>query len=659
MKKKIVFAVLLIILIIGSFANFYYISFYNQNLLDYILSNERLTKDEIDYLTNQAPLIFTSDNNAPPLRFVNPDNNQYQGVVIDYIRELSIELGVEINIKPAVWSEALKTLEQSDADLCDMFPSEKRSEKYIFTKPIYFEHGILVKERENDDIKNYKDLENKRIAIQKGDYIEEFLTNELDNIEFVYVNDYEEALKHLTNDYVDVAGGDEPVYSYFLKEKKLLGKYEIVKEPIYKMPAVLALPKEKKKLRDIINKGIIALNKKDTMHRIQQKWFGISSAITSDKSYESLELLIKFFLIIFAIIILLIFFWNKELNRKINKGLKKVNRLKNDLEIVFNALPYYFIIIDDNNYILNVNKSFIDFLGKSKSKILNKKLNSFEIFKGLNRNRKYYKKEFEYKDKVYSLSSFSLADEKVKKNRYLIALEDITEEKLREKQLVHSNKIAALGQLATGVTHEIRNPLGIVRNYTYLIKNDMYKNKSDLLNHIDEIDKALDSVDDFIENLLNFSRISNAKKHKIVLKEFFKELDNLVKKDLEKDNIKITYNIKPALIKFNKESFKHIFLNLISNARDAIFESGKIEIDVEKKDKKVKILFRDTGIGIKKENISKVFDPFYTTKYPGKGTGIGLNIVKKEILENDGEIYINSEYTNGAEFVIILPRISD
>lgn len=659
MKKKIVFAVLLIILIIGSFANFYYISFYNQNIIDYVLSNERLTKDEIKYLSNQAPLIFTSDNNAPPLRFVNPDNNQYQGVVIDYIRELSIELGVEINIKPSVWSEALIALEKSEADLCDMFPSEERSKKYIFSKPIYFENGILVKERANDNIKSYKDLENKKIAIQKGDYIEEFLKNELENIEFVYVNDYEEALRYLTNDYVDVAGGDEPVYSYFLKEKNLLGKYKIVKEPIYKMPAVLALPKDKKKLRDIINKGIIALNKKDTMHRIQQKWFGISTAITSDRRYESLELLIKFFLIIIAIIILLIFFWNKELNIKINKGLKKVNRLKNDLEIVFNALPYYFIIVDDSNKILNVNKSFINFLEKQKDEILNKKLNEFEIFKDLNKDRKYYKKEFTYNDKVYSLSSFSLADEKIKKNRFLITLEDITEEKLREKQLVHSNKIAAIGQLATGVTHEIRNPLGIIRNYTYLIKNDMYKDKSDLINHIEEIDKALDSVDDFIENLLNFSRISNAKKHKIFLKKFFKELDNLVKKDLEKDNIKITYKTKPVIIEFNKDSFKHIFLNLISNARDAIFESGKIEIIVKKLDKKVKIIFRDNGIGIKKENISKVFDPFYTTKYPGKGTGIGLNIVKKEILENNGEIYINSKYTNGAEFVIILPRISD
>jgi len=107
---------------------------------------------------------------------------------------------------------------------------------------------------------------------------------------------------------------------------------------------------------------------------------------------------------------------------------------------------------------------------------------------------------------------------------------------------------------------------------------------------------------------------------------------------------------------FNRESLKHIFFNLISNASDSIVSEGTIKIKCKSlNDDYTIISVKDDGKGIKNENIDKIFDPFFTTKYPEQGTGLGLNFVHKEITENKGKIQVISKYLNGAEFILTLP----
>jgi polar amino acid transport system substrate-binding protein len=237
-----------------------------------------------------------------------------------------------------------------------------------------------------------------------------------------------------------------------------------------------------------------------------------------------------------------------------------------------------------------------------------------------------------------------------------VIIENVTFDKLRENQLMHSNKIAALGQLAAGVTHEIRNPLGLIRNYTYIIENELYESPKELKENINGINNALDSVNEFINNLLNFSRISSDRKESIYLKDFFREVKRLSHRNLENNNIQLLIKCENQNVFFNRESLKHIFFNLISNASDSIISDGKIEIKCESLNEDYTVIrIKDNGKGIKKENIEKIFDPFFTTKYPEQGTGLGLNFVHKEITENNGKILVISEYLAGAEFVLTLP----
>jgi len=662
MKKRIIIAAFSLIIIIILFTNSFIMLEYNQNFFDYLFNNEKLTQEDKVWLEKNAPFLYAADNNSPPLRFKDSKTGDYQGIVVDYIRALSIELGVEINVKPLVWQDALISLENGESDLCDMFPSEKRKEKFIFSNPIYYVNGVLITSKKNNEISTYKDLSGKKMAIQKGDYIEEFLSERVENIDFIYANDYQESLNLLKEGKVDATGGDEPVLSYFLKELKFDEEYRILKEPIYEMPMIFAIPKNNIRFRNIVNKAMVALNKKDTMIRIQQKWFGISRNIIEDNNYEILRIFFEMIIGIFVIAAIMVYFWNKELLTKVNLAINKENIAKRDLEIIFNNLPYYFIIVNENKEILKINKPYAEFVEKNINEIIGTKMNEYEAISHIELNfdnDEIIKNEFSFSNKEYLVSSVILPNADEADKRILLIIEDITNAKLQEDQLLHSNKIAALGQLAAGITHEIRNPIGLIRNYIYIIKNKLYSNKREYKENIDGIDNALDSVNEFIDNLLNFSRISSEDKEIICLKDFFSSINKLTIRNLEKINVTLSFENEECEVYFNKESLKHIFFNLISNASDSIVQNGEIVISCKKYKNNVIITVADTGKGIKKENIDKVFNPFFTTKYPEKGTGLGLNIVYKEIKRNGGEIKVESEYLKGAKFIITLPCKGD
>jgi len=662
MKKRIIIAAFCLIVIIILFVNSFIVMEYNQNVIDYLVNNEKLTKSDKEWLKENGPFLYAADNNSPPLRFKDKETGDYQGIVVDYIVALSIELGVEIDVKPMIWKEALISLENNESDLCDMFPSQQRQEKFVFTNPLYYVNGVLITSKDNDEIKTYKDLVGKKMAIQKGDYIEEFLNAKVEKIDFFYTDDYQESLRLLKEGKVDVTGGDEPVLSYFLKEMNLDKEYIILEKPIYEMPMIFAISKDNIRLKNIINKAIVVLNKKDTMKRIQQKWFGISRTIIEDNNYEILRLFTEMVIGIFVIASIIIYFWNRELVTKINLAISKENIAKMDLEIIFNNLPYYFIIVNENEEILKINIPFAEFVDKNVDEIIGTKVSMYEGVSHIKLNfneDEISKHEFSFHEKNYLISSVVLPETNKDEKRNLLIIEDITNAKLQEEQLLHSNKIAALGQLAAGITHEIRNPIGLIRNYIYIIKNKLYLNKREYMENINGIDNALDSVNRFIDNLLNFSRISSGEKEVICLKDFFDSINKLTVRNLEKINVSLTFKDEECEVYFNKESLKHIFFNLISNASDSIIQNGEINISCSNNENGVVIIVADTGKGIKKENLDKVFKPFFTTKYPEKGTGLGLNIVYKEIKKNGGDIKVESEYFKGAKFIITLPYKGD
>ncbi|MTI67165.1 MAG: transporter substrate-binding domain-containing protein [Firmicutes bacterium] len=662
MKKKYISALIFILLIILLSINLYINKKYDINLIQYISYSKPLSLEERSYLKEHGSLIYGADQNAPPLRYVDNEDGQYKGAIVDYIKTLSIEIGEPIEIKPLVWEKALSSLAKGKTDICDMFKSKEREKYYLFSKPFYNLRGVILTKKSEDNIKNYKDLINENVAVPKGDYAIEFLKKRSDKINFIFTKDIKRAIKLLKSGKVKAVVGDEPVVSYFVNELNLEDKTKIVNEPLYEKEVVFAVPKSEEKLIRIINKGIFNLKRKGVIQKIQQKWFGISVPISNEGMTEKVVIISAIFAIIYLGITYLFYSWNRTLKKEVKKRTEELYMSRNDLQTTFDGLTHFMIVFNKDYKIVNVNKAFCNFVNKKRENIIGKKDTDFidmneihDIIKNTYINKKRYNKKIKYENRIYEISSFPLKDKEQKIIKVLLMVKDVTNIKIQEKKLMQANKMVAVGQLAAGVAHEIRNPLGLIRNYTYLLKMK-FKNIDDSTKKaIKSIESSVDKASDIIDNLLNFSRISGTDKKKIHLKSFVDNILQLERKVMEKQKIDFKAISDDIDLEINQESLKHIIINLISNAIDAMPDGGKLTLKCIKNGNSLFISCSDTGIGISESDLENIFDPFFTNKGLSKGTGLGLYVLYNQVEKSGGEIKVNSKLDKGTTFEIYLP----
>lgn len=663
--KKLILVTTTILLILILFFNRYLVIEYNIGVLDLVNESYRLTNEEKLWLKEHGDIVYGADNNSPPLRFLDEKTGQYQGVTVDYLAALSLEIGVNIKVKPMIWNDALKSLELGKIDICDMYPSEERALVYDFSNPIYYQRSIILSDPKNK-INSYKDLKKLRVATQTGDYAHEFLKNSGVDIDFVFTNDYAESIELMEKKAVDAIVGDEPVISFFIDKMNIRNKYVIAQEPLFEGTCILAVPKGETILLNIINKGIYRLQRKAVMTRIQQKWFGISHPITENSTDKSMNLLIIFFSTSILATIIIFYIWNCKLKREVEKRTQELYVSRNDLQKTFDGVTNLMIVINKDCEITNVNRAFCKEVKERYKNLVGRSCNSFFrkisgddnmcIIKQTLLTGKNMRRETKNNGKVFELTSFALEDSEGEIDRVLIMMKDITELKIRDNQILQSNKMAAIGQLAAGVAHEIRNPLGIIRNSSYILKKNSEFNKVMIEEAISMIDESVNRASGIIDNLLNFSRLSPSTTEKVNVLLLIDSIIKLYTKAFLQEAITIDIICDPYLTcVINQESLKHIIINLISNSIDAINESGNISISVSTENDKLKIRYSDNGSGIDEEYIDKIFNPFYTTKEPGEGTGLGLYIVYNEIEKMKGEINVDSTLNKGTTFNITIP----
>jgi signal transduction histidine kinase len=230
-------------------------------------------------------------------------------------------------------------------------------------------------------------------------------------------------------------------------------------------------------------------------------------------------------------------------------------------------------------------------------------------------------------------------------------------EELRKtnEKLMQSEKLASVGILASGVAHEINNPLGGLFNCLQMLK--LHINDPELRNkYLDLIKEGLDRIENTVSKLLWMSRKGEHKPANMNVKESIESVYNFVRHKLKKNNIQFNNDVEGDLyLFFDPHDFHQVILNLFINAIHAMKYTGTLTVRGFKKDSKAVIDIIDTGEGIPNENIGKIFDPFFTTKPPGEGTGLGLWLSYDIVRNYNGDISVESEVGKGSKFRLTFP----
>ena len=259
----------------------------------------------------------------------------------------------------------------------------------------------------------------------------------------------------------------------------------------------------------------------------------------------------------------------------------------------------------------------------------------------------------------WEITTYAILDESEYPAQVIIFEKDVTIEKRLEANLIQSEKLAAVGQLAAGVAHEINNPLSAVIANAQLLRRDMPHGAEDVMESVELIETAGLRASQVVRNLLGFARKEQYDFLAIDLNDTILNALSLVKHEAATRSMDIETDLAEdmPMIHASKDHLQSVWINIILNALDSM-QPGKgsllIKSTYENEEFKVKI--SDNGVGIAPEKVSRIFEPFFTTKDPGRGTGLGLSICHRIVKQHGGIIQVDSLKGTGTKFTISLPR---
>ena len=355
---------------------------------------------------------------------------------------------------------------------------------------------------------------------------------------------------------------------------------------------------------------------------------------------------------------------------------ESLRKSENRFQELWDDAPVGYHTLDTNGIITRVNETEAKMLGHTKEQMVGKSIFQFippEQRKDANQR---FKRKLagerisKAEDTVYlrkdgremfvSIDDVLERDSSGKAIGIRATMVDVTREKLLQEQLIRSEKLAAIGELISGVAHEMNNPLTAVTGFAQLLKEEARGLDKDRREQLEMICSEAMRVRKIVSNLLSFARKHKAQKRGVSINSIVETVLDMRGYELRVHNINVNKELEEKLphVEADTQQIEQVFLNIINNAEQAMVEAhgkGNLTVRTYTSDNVVRAEFVDDGTGIPKENLRKIFDPFFTTKEVGKGTGLGLSVSYGIMKEHNGNILAESKKRKGAKFIIELP----
>ncbi len=348
---------------------------------------------------------------------------------------------------------------------------------------------------------------------------------------------------------------------------------------------------------------------------------------------------------------------------------------RNTLRTFFDNIPSSVYIIDRSYHIIAINTHRSERVGKQPQELVGEKCyaalhgNSapcavcrvMDTFNGIPSTRTARELGANESFLQWNISTIPIREEDNTINWVIVFEEDVTEKMILEANLLQSEKMASIGQLAANVAHEINNPLAAIIANAQLLARDLAGADPDILDSLNLIETAGDRAAKIVNNLLESAR--REKPHEfeeVSLNETVMDAISLLRYEINKRSISIKLDLEKNIphVYANKNQLKGVWINLLNNALSVVeTNQGHISVSTRYESKSFTIVIADNGKGILPEHQPKIFEPFFTTKEAGKGTGLGLSVSLQAIKEHHGDITFESTPGKGTKFIVVLPDL--
>jgi signal transduction histidine kinase len=347
----------------------------------------------------------------------------------------------------------------------------------------------------------------------------------------------------------------------------------------------------------------------------------------------------------------------ENLEQKVDIRTRELTSEKEKLNTIVSTIGSGIMLVDSHRKIQWVNQSMKDIVGKDITGTLcDNYFTDCEIigsYKVNNVQTDILTNLFGKGDRYFQVTTAPLKSDEEGVYGFIRLVQDVTEMKRLEEQMMHSEKLALLERMTAGIAQEIGNPLTSVFSFVQVLKEreqDEFKKES-----LETIYLYMNRISDILNQLSGFSKIPPVELKPCKVNSLIEDALSLIQFDTRVNDITIVRDLMTdlPLITTDGNQLSHVIVAIVLNAADAMPDGGTLTIRSMATDRNIVIAFEDRGIGIPQENLSRIFDPFYTTKE--KATGLGLSVSQSIIKKLNGSITVESELNRGATFTITLP----
>ncbi len=642
------------------------------------------SKEERLYLESKKQITACIDPNWMP--FESFRGNEHIGLSSDYLKLFEKNLGISIDvIKTDTWSQTLEFAKKRVCDIIPLISKNKDREKYLnFTSPLIKTPIVIATKLNKIFVIDFKSISDKKIGIPKDYAIAKRLKQKYPYLNIIDVVTIKEGMEKVKKGELYGVIGSLAVVGYMLQreylgELKINGKFEETLE------LSMGIRDDEKILADIFQKLINNISQ-NQYNNIFDRW--VSTPIQDKTDYIMLFKIITF--LIFILIAMLFFtlkqnklkrkidYQNIFLEKRVERATTEISKQNIDLtesvnnfQDIFDGTMEMIVFYDTNRKITNVNISCIKLLGyQYKSEIIGKDIMSFlpkdEYGLAKEKMAQEFAEPYELKllkkddSEIYTLTSAKYITYSGIKMR-MLSIVDITELKQKEKQLLQQSKLAQMGDMVSMIAHQWRQPLNAISassiNLSLLSSMQMLEDAK-VQEDSEFIQNQCQKMSETINTFMNFVKPSKDSKE-FVLLHSIEAILSLMGTQLANHNIDVILESKEKNLSIvgYEDLLEQVIINILSNAKDAFEELKKedkfIKITIDFIDKIPMIIIEDNAGGIPPEIAEKIFNPYFTTKEQGKGTGLGLYMSKDIMKKSFGGDLQYSATDDGSCFKII------